>query len=398
MGLAVHIESPTTKPGEKEKDCVDIWVPRVVVIGQITCLLIVLVVALASPASDITEPHLEGQGCGFAINLDLGVTHVLGIDVAGQHRTFRLRVPKRYNGTSMPLVFDMHGWGSTSENEERSLGLTELAEQEGFMVVYPDGMDDTKTPGEWGSWNAAGSSASPGPLGATCNATIAQHYAGPCYYSCLGRKQGCTAGGCDWTTCTDDVAFLEGLLQLLEDKLCVDRRRIYASGKSNGGMMALELGSKLFPRFAAVVTGAASPHYGFAVAPTGAVSLLMLHGTTDRSMPGYGTGNPDRLMSIDGWYYTPAPVLLSTWAISAGCASAGPGTPPAGPGTPQQTTTYTTQWQQKAALTCSRYGHGCTAGVDVVGCTYEGGHVWPQFAADVVWGFFENHPKSLYNP
>lgn len=59
-----------------------------------------------------------------------------------------------------------------------------------------------------------------------------------CYQSCGSRAQGC--GRCDWTTCYDDAAFTEAILDSIEADYCIDTKRVFAAGYSNGGMMAYE--------------------------------------------------------------------------------------------------------------------------------------------------------------
>jgi poly(3-hydroxybutyrate) depolymerase len=45
------------------------------------------------------------------------------------------------------------------------------------------------------------------------------------------------AKGCDSSTCLDDASFITQLVQELMGRLCVERRRIHATGFSNGAMM-----------------------------------------------------------------------------------------------------------------------------------------------------------------
>eukprot|EP00041_Stephanoeca_diplocostata_P007830 m.112923 g.112923 ORF g.112923 m.112923 type:complete len:133 (+) comp17051_c0_seq3:1262-1660(+) len=102
-------------------------------------------------------------------------------------------------------------------------------------------MDDIDKLGIWGSWNGAGTSNSPGPDGPTC--TVEQDY---CYTSCAQRSGGCHR--CDWTTCVDDVAFTEAVIDEIENKLCIDDNRVYGWGFSNGGQFMYELGFRLAHR------------------------------------------------------------------------------------------------------------------------------------------------------
>src|SRR5262245_35229059 len=63
------------------------------------------------------------------------------IDVAGQHRTYVSHVPASVLASQekKPLVIALHGRLSTGAQTERGTRMTEIAEREGFAVVYPDG-------------------------------------------------------------------------------------------------------------------------------------------------------------------------------------------------------------------------------------------------------------------
>ena len=59
-----------------------------------------------------------------------------------QLRTYLLFTPKSYRqGTPVPLVLAFHGYGSQGKDLERATGFSEVAQREGFLIVYPDGLD-----------------------------------------------------------------------------------------------------------------------------------------------------------------------------------------------------------------------------------------------------------------
>ena len=71
----------------------------------------------------------------------------------------------------------------------------------------------------------------------SCSATI---FTGRgCYDG--GISPNLYARGCDSSTCVDDLAFIEQLLDAVEGVLCVNRRRVHATGFSNGAMMVREM-------------------------------------------------------------------------------------------------------------------------------------------------------------
>ena len=131
---------------------------------------------------------------------------------------------------SMPLVLNFHGWRGNAFDHMNDVGGNLVAEMGTFVIVYPGGMGDNPDQTQsWGSWNAVGSTASPGPFGPTCRGGDLSL----CYASCSARAQGCDPHGCDWTTCADDVGFVQALVDELESTMCIDRNRIFATGFSN---------------------------------------------------------------------------------------------------------------------------------------------------------------------
>jgi poly(3-hydroxybutyrate) depolymerase len=42
-----------------------------------------------------------------------------------------------------PLVFDIHGYSGSAQEQYERTRLDEVADAEGFIMVYPDGLDDT---------------------------------------------------------------------------------------------------------------------------------------------------------------------------------------------------------------------------------------------------------------
>lgn len=98
--------------------------------------------------------------------------------------TYLVYMPKEYDSkTPMPLIVHHHGWGLTAKAEEKGAGIAALADKLGVIVVTPQGMgDNTHAGGPWYSWNAVGSTQSPGPGGDTC--TSKANHGSYCYTSC----------------------------------------------------------------------------------------------------------------------------------------------------------------------------------------------------------------------
>ncbi len=262
-------------------------------------------------------------------------------------RTFRVHLPPSYDADApLPLVLMLHGGGGSGlQLEEDSSGMSTIADREGFIAVYPDGTGFFKT------WNAGG---------------------------CCGSAVSNTV---------DDVGFLQALLDQLEGTLCVDRRRVFAAGMSNGGMMTHRLACELPERFAAF-----APVAGVEMAPSCTPSeprpLMHIHGSADGHVPvagGLGCG-PANVA------FPALSETMETRRLLNGCEPTTSVLFSAGDGT------------------CSGY-QGCEA--DVVLCSIEGGgHSWPGgepaadlvdcpadgpqsttfFASEEAWRFFEEHP------
>jgi polyhydroxybutyrate depolymerase len=139
----------------------------------------------------------------------------------------------------MPLVFVIHGGGGTGEAEARFSGMDEKAEQAGFIAVYPDGLGRT--------WNG----------GSCCGYALDQDM--------------------------DDVGFFRAMLDDLGHHYWIDSKRVYATGISNGALMAYRLAAELSDRIAAIAAIAAP--IGVRIQATRPVPVLHFHGTADDNAP-----------------------------------------------------------------------------------------------------------------
>jgi poly(3-hydroxybutyrate) depolymerase len=263
--------------------------------------------ALLSRCSEAAAEERPG-GCGTTPLP--GGTSSQTLAFGGRDREFQVRVPAQYDPAALtPLVLYFHGWGGSG-----NVGwMSSDADANTYIAVAPTGVGRGNNPdGGSNSWNGGGSTTSPGPQGPSCAPGSPEY----CYDSCAARPQGCHP--CDWTTCTDDFAFVDGLLDWLEANLCVDPARIYATGHSNGGQFAWALASRLASgRLAAIAPSAGTPHTGFGEAPPpeiGPVSVMDVHGINDNTCPANST-EP----SNDGWYYEQVPIMCEIFSSADGC-------------------------------------------------------------------------------
>lgn len=268
----------------------------------------------------------------------------------GIERSYVLRAPAPAQHARLPLVIVLHGGGGDALNAERMTGFTEKAAREGFFVVYPEGT--SRFGGRLFTWNAG---------------------------HCCGHAM---------TTKADDVGFIRALIDTLLREHPVDPARVYATGMSNGGMMAHRLGRELADRIAAVAPVVATV-FGDETPPARPVPALMINGRLDVSVPHLGGPPGGRFPNAwDGTPTRPALEQGTFWAKANGC-----GTRPRG--------------EDSDAFT--HWIHPCPAGRSVaLYLMKHEGHTWPGgqkggpwgdtpgnalIATDVIWAFFRQHAR-----
>lgn len=276
------------------------------------------------PASCEGKPALSGD-------LDWSLTP------SGTARTVHVHVPAGYDPTRpAPVVLNFHGYTSNGLEQAEYSGMFKKSDEAGFVAVHPEGFGSTQ------SWNA----------GACCGQAVA-------------------AG-------VDDVALVRAILDELSAKLCIDTRRVFATGFSNGGFLSHRLACELSDRVAAIasVSGVLGVK---SCAPSRPVPVMQLHGTRDRVVP--FDGNPSLgFPSVEA--------TVTGWAERNECTDA-----------PRAVFA-------RDDVTCTTMD-ACGGGSEVTLCTIEGGgHTWPGSAysvgtdkttqairaTDAVWEFFLRHP------
>lgn len=141
-----------------------------------------------------TTPVEMPETCPASAKLEPGDTQGT-LQSGSRKRNYLVHVPTKYTGTTpVPVVFDFHGYSSSPKGQMGVSGFREIADREGFLAVYPEGVG--------ASWNVNG---------------------------CCG-----TAG----SEKLDEIAFVRLVLDALKKDACVDRKRVYATGISQGGGMA----------------------------------------------------------------------------------------------------------------------------------------------------------------
>jgi polyhydroxybutyrate depolymerase len=169
------------------------------------------------------------------------------LEHAGRTRTWHAYVPKE-RAPAPALVFVLHGSGGDGGQARGGYAydFDVLAEREGFVPVYPDGFEE--------HWN-------------------------DCRKAAPYRAN---------TLDVDDVGFLRALVDRFAAELGADRDRVFATGISNGGQMALRLALEAPDLVRAVAPVAASlpAEHNLDCRPAGRpVSVLIMNGTADPMNP-----------------------------------------------------------------------------------------------------------------
>jgi polyhydroxybutyrate depolymerase len=193
---------------------------------------------------------------------------------AGERREYLLHVPASYDSARpTPLVISLHGFAEWPAHQAQISRWNDLADEQGFVVVYPAG---TRFPLRWRAGGRI-NPADPAP----------------------------------------DVTFISDLIDTLAAEYNIDPARVYANGLSNGGGMSFVLACALSERIAAV--GMVAGAYGYAwekCAPARPVPAIVFHGTADPIVPfegGGDSGSSAGLPEIAGW--------VDTLADRNGCAA-----------------------------------------------------------------------------
>jgi len=166
--------------------------------------------------------------------------------VKGLQRSYIVHLPISYNSSRQwPLVIVLHGGGSEAWTMNLLTDFNALSDIEGFVIVYPEGYEN--------GWND-------------------------------GRG---APGIKSQAESIDDVAFVSSLIDNLILDLNVDKKMVYATGISNGGIMSNRLGCELSDKIAAIasVAGNIPQETVSKLSPSRAVSVLIISGTEDPVVP-----------------------------------------------------------------------------------------------------------------
>jgi polyhydroxybutyrate depolymerase len=180
----------------------------------------------------------------------------------GQKRFFNIRLPYKIDlpssydpSNSYPLVFVFHGGGGNADNIEDGTNFTKKADEENFIVVYPYGTGILNK--RLLTWNC----------GFCCGYALENNI--------------------------DDVGFIRSLYEYIENNYSINPNMVYATGISNGGIMAYRVGAELSDIFAAIAPVAAQiggqateeEKIWHIPSPENPVSVIAFNGMNDTRVP-----------------------------------------------------------------------------------------------------------------
>lgn len=282
--------------------------------------------------------------------------HVETLDVDGDERTYQLHVPNLARPESgWPLVIAVHGLGSNATGVRAQSGFDAIADEEGFIAAYPDGLAR--------AWIDAG-------IGSTvANTDIAAL----------------------------NLEFFGRLIDEIDEGYGLDDRRVYVAGISNGGMFSFHVACNMSDRVAAVgLVAAASISQSFdTCAPDHPVGYIAFHGTSDTVVPYEGGQIVPGFEEIGA--YQSAHEAARFWAAENGCGNEPEREELPDTNSGDTSIAYRENWAP------------CESGRQVVLVTLDGsGHTWPGHpprnqrvgatnldidASQMLWDFFEANPK-----
>jgi polyhydroxybutyrate depolymerase len=270
------------------------------------------------------------------------------MEYGGYNRTYEYHIPSGYDGSkAVPLLFSFHGLGSSGEGQIYLTNFTALAEQEGFIAVFPDATVLKKE-----------GNACSGSLPALPGNNIQWNVGGP------WSLQYCAG--------VDDVGFVSDLINFFETHYKIDTSQIYATGFSDGGWFAYYVALMLpgtFAGIAAVSAPMTTNMFEFEDVPP--LTVIVMMSPDDPIMPYNGLG---WIGSVDA--------TINFW-IEVDQTSTEP-----------EETVWESTEQDPTSIVRYVYGEGENGTKVILYKIEDGGHAWPggpQYAPASVVGLASTH-------
>lgn len=280
------------------------------------------------------------SGLSFAQNTILDTLTIDGLE-----RNYYLYVPAAYDGTTaVPLVINLHGYGSNAAQQNLYGDFKPLADQDNFLVVCPNGTLDLSGTPYWNAFVNAGA--------------------------------------------VDDVSFIDQLIDSLSLTYNINQSKVFATGMSNGGFMSYKLACELNNRIAKIasVTGTLNTNLISTCSPGRAISVMQIHGTSDATVPYNGNAA-----------FVPIDEVIDYWVANNNCDT-----------TPIYTALPNINTSDNSTVELFVYPNGTNETEVILYKITGGGHTWPgaifdlpgantnkDFSASrVIWEFFKGENIS----
>jgi poly(3-hydroxybutyrate) depolymerase len=318
------------------------------------CLLAVVAITAWMPLESVAQ----SSDIRAKILKAAGETSIRSVSVGLTQRRYAYYVPKNYaaNGP-LPIVFAFHGGGGNPQSMMALSGLNAKAEQAGFIAVYPYGSG--VTPDQNLSFNGG---------------------------DCCGYAKDINA---------DDIGMVRAILNDIAARYTIDHARVFATGISNGGIMAYRVACELSDRVAAIAP-VGGPLEFRTCNPAQPVAVMHFHGTADEYAPYEGGVGRASANAPVRPVFNSAHASIRFWLAVNVCK------PDASEALPDTTD----DGMRSVRL---RYT-GCRSGLTVELVRIEGGgHTWPGQAPlvpslgastsdisanDMMWTFFQANPLN----
>ena len=277
------------------------------------------------------------------------------ITVDGKERRYWLYVPASVAGkTDVPVVFSLHGrYNNDNPNDGGKPVFTSLANEKGFIVVYPQGrnggseQDKKDYPGDW-------------------------HYA-------FGGSTGWEATGKE----NADTKFIKALVDQIQsdyktknatnNNISVNPKRFYLCGFSMGGMMTYACAKVLNGTFAAYGSCGGFPlnEFHMNLATENPIPFIHLH------------GNKDQMLGINHLN-----TIIENLLFRNGCSLKGQDI---------NNKDWATTTENGETHKFKRYNFTGVNGVPVTTVTFEDlGHEVEASAPAYLWNFFSDKTNDMY--
>lgn len=195
----------------------------------------------------------------FSTSEKVGINEERTITVEGETRQYWLYVPASVEGKDkVPVVFSLHGRGNNDTPTDYGKPIfNSLAEDKGFIVVYPQGRNGGKEPNDWNNG-----------------------FVGTTGWEATGKENA-------------DTKFIKALVEKIQSdynasnsNISVDPKRFYLCGFSMGGMMTYACAKVLNGTFAAYGSCGGFPlnEFHMSLATENPIPFIHLHGNKDNML------------------------------------------------------------------------------------------------------------------